>query len=131
MYFEGSLLAQGIVPLGAAANTNGYALDDPRAVESMPDGMKDLCWKDDIDKIMEYYGIPKQKVSVLSGKTGRYITNKENQQMFLAYDILPVHIPLVEAHFERLGNPFIPNYLFAKQQFKDARKHSEELRQPE
>lgn len=130
MYFEDSLYGQGIVQQWMSATTNGYALNDSRGYDKMPDGMKDLCWKDDIDKIMEYYGIPKQKVSVLSGKTGRYTSNKENQQMFLAVDILPVHIPLVEEYFKYIWNPFIPNYLFAKKQFNDARQYAAEEQQP-
>lgn len=131
MYFEDSLYAQGIVPVGASATANGLSMSDPASRDKMPDGMQELCWKDDIDKIMEYYGIPKQRVSVLSGKTGRYISNKDNQQMFLAIDLMPVHIPLVEEYFKYIGNPFIPNYLFAKKQFNDARQQQRSESQPE
>lgn len=55
MRFDDSLYQQGIIPVGAAATQNGYALSDPRAVDSMPDGMKELCWHDEIDAIMDFY----------------------------------------------------------------------------
>lgn len=133
MQFNQQLLEQWIIPIGLWGGENGLSMSDPRSYTDPKtlDWMKDLCWRDEIDSIMDYYWIPKNRVIAIHGKTGRYISNRDNKDLFLNYDILPVHVPLVEAHFHKLWSPFVWGYLFAKKQYDDARTYQAVIERPE
>lgn len=71
----------------------------------MPDGIRDLFIRDDMDKFMEFYDIPKKR-EIVDGDKLVWLSNKNNPQAFLNVDINPRHAKIVDAHFDRLGMGF-------------------------